>query len=741
MSHPRRGFLGLAMALALCGGAGPASALVWQTYSDGSVYRFFPDGVSTADYVPSPAFLFPCLPDTGRSDGPRRWRSPDPAQAGDECLRGSWTTGTGPCPGRTVPSFGDFNDHEIVTLPVAPGTSLYGLGEAGGPLLRNGTIVECWNSDIYGYAVGSSPLYQSHPWLLGVRADGTAFGLLVDTSARCTFDLTDGIRVTIDGPPAAVVTIERGEPLQVLWALADLTGHMPMPPRWALGYHQCRWSYTPDTRVREVAAEFRRRHIPCDVLWLDIDYMDGFRCFTFNPTTFPDPAALNADLHAQGFHSVWMIDCGIKKDPGYSVYDSGTAGNHWVQDAAGQPVVGSVWPGPCVFPDFTRAETRAWWAGLYKDFLGKGVDGVWNDMNEPSVFDSPNKTLPLDARHRADADLGGPGNHARYHNVYGMQMARATRQGFLAAGRAEPFVLTRAGFLGSQRYAATWTGDNTADWPHLAESVPMVLSLGLSGQPFAGPDIGGFKDRGDGALFARWMGLGAFLPFARGHTARQNGDKEPWSFGPEVEATCRLALEARYRLLPYLESVFSRAHRTGVPVVRPLFFAEPANAALRAEDQAFLLGDDLLVVPQVAETARHTPPALQGLWRELTPRPGWSERAATGELPRLFVRPGRIVPLAPVKEWVGQEKPADVEFVIALDKHGMAMNDFTSRDCHDGRTGLLVSACRNGSVVEVAIEGEDDCPAWAGAHFTVLTAPGESPPKRIVRMDRKRMSR
>lgn len=636
-----------------------------------------------------------------------------------------------------TPRLSTFNDQQTVEIPAEAGTSYYGLGMAGGALLRNGTIVEGWNSDIYGYPVGTSPLYQTHPWLLALRADGTAWGLLADTTWRVRFDLTDGVRITAEGPPFPVEVFDGATPTEVLTKLAARIGGFPMPPRWALGYHQCRWSYTPESRVREIAAEFRRRRIPCDVLWLDIDYMHGFRCFTFDSTTFPDPAALNRDLHAQGFHAVWMIDPGIKQEPGYPVYDSGTAGNHWVLDGAGAPAVGSVWAGPSVFPDFTRKETRAWWAGLYRDFLATGIDGVWNDMNEPSVFDSPNKTLPPDAWHRADEELGGPGPHARYHNVYGMLMARATREGFLAARpERRPFVLTRAGFLGSQRYAATWTGDNTATWPHLEESVPMVLSLGLSGQPFAGPDIGGFKGRGDGTLFARWMGLGAFLPFARGHTAKDNGDKEPWSFGPEVESVCRTALEGRYRLLPQLYTLFYEAATSGLPVARPVAFADPADPGLRAEDDAFLLGSDLLVIPQLDPTVRRSPARPRGVWRRLELRPGWYAPPLAADLPEIQVRAGAIITLGPVREFVGEEPVAELELVVALDARGEArglLYDDRGDGAVNGRTTEF-TARRSGDTLrltarEVAGAGAPPRPRY---RVTLLTSPGERPPSRIV---------
>lgn len=432
------------------------------------------------------------------------------------------------------PAFGTAADSRFsARISVPPDTDLYGTGETAGPLRRNGKVTECWDSDIPGYSEKNPSLYQSHPWVLAVRKDGTAFGVLADTTYRCRIDLTKDIEFDAEGPQFPVIVIDRKTPQAVLEGLADLTGHMNLPPLWALGYHQCRWSYMSADEALSVAQEFRKRHIPIDTMWFDIDYMNGFRNFTFNPKTFPDPKDLNAKLASLGFHNVWMIDAAVKKDPGYSVYDSGEAKDVYIKTAAGQDFVGPVWPGDCVFPDFTRPETRAWWSDLYKPFVAQGVTGVWNDMNEPSVFNVPTKTVPEDAQHRGGGGLR-PGPHTEYHNVFGMLEAKGTYDGMLAANPSKrPFVLTRAGYIGYQRFAATWTGDNESSWTDLGNGISMVLNLGLSGQPFSGPDIPGFGQNGpkDEAerttFFSRWWGLGSMLPFSRGHSAKGTERKEP----------------------------------------------------------------------------------------------------------------------------------------------------------------------------------------------------------------------
>lgn len=578
----------------------------------------------------------------------------------------------GPAPAAAVaPDFSVEDGKQVAIVAVPDGTSLYGTGCVTGPLLRNGRTVTLWNTDAYGYADPAASLYQSHPWVLAVRPDGTAFGVLADTTWRTEIDLTSSIRFAAEGPAFPVVVIERPSALAVVQALADLTGKIEMPPKWALGYHQCRYSYYPDSKVREIAKGFRDRQIPCDVIWMDIDYMRGYRCFTFDPQHFPDPKALNADLHAQGFHTVWMIDPGIKAEPGYSIFDSGTAIDAWVKKADGTTYQGEVWPGMCVFPDYTRQDVRTWWAGLYKDFMATGIDGVWNDMNEPAVFNVKSKTMPEDNLHRADAALAGPGPHARFHNVYGMLMVKATREGVMAANPDKrPFVLSRANYLGGQRYAAMWTGDNSADWEHLEASVSMSVNMGLSAQPFAGPDIGGFAGNGpagqEGLLFGRWMGIGAMLPFARGHTGKGNIDKEPWSFGPEVEKVCRQALDRRYQLMPYLYTLFHEAHTRGSPVVRPAFFADSRDPALRSEDDTFLLGGDVCVVPQMVPDRTRTPV------RPLNWRGFKLEDVMQRELPDLLIRPGAIVPVGPVMQHVDQKPLDPLTLLVCFDADGRA---------------------------------------------------------------------
>jgi alpha-glucosidase len=577
-------------------------------------------------------------------------------------------------------SVDDATGRYVARIAIEPGTSLYGTGQCAGPLLRNGHVTEAWNFDAFGYGLGDENLYTAHPWVLGVRADGSSFGVLADTTERCEMDLRDGITFRSPNYRFPLVVIEGDSPQAVMRRLGRLTGTIEMPPKWAVGYHQCRYSYNPDERVMEVAQEFRDRELPGDVIWMDIDYMDGYRVFTFDDEQFPDPAGLNAWLKERGWSNVWMIDPGVKKEDGYFVYDAGTERDVWVRDAAGGVYTGEVWPGVCVFPDYFRADVREWWAGLYQEFMALGIDGVWNDMNEPAVFNVATKTMPEDNRHEADEHLGGPGDHARYHNVYGMMMLKATREGVMAAKPDKrPFVLSRANYIGGHRYGATWTGDNSANWAHLDMAIPMTLNLGLSGQPFAGPDIGGFAYNGDGELFARWMGYGALLPFSRGHTAKGNIDKEPWSFGPEVEATSRRALERRYRLMPHLYTQFWISHTTGLPIAAPTFFADPADPALRSEDDSFLLGETLLVAAKVtpeADRATVLPKPIDGVaWAKFDfPSFDGGRDSKDVHQPDLYIRPGSIITAAPVTQYFGDRPDSrdELHLIVHLDADGNA---------------------------------------------------------------------
>ncbi len=580
----------------------------------------------------------------------------------------------------TQPTFATDGETLRATIAIAEGTSLYGTGEIAGTLLRNGAVTEVWGEQPFRTTPppGSSALeyddeldhlYQAHPWVLAVRADGSSFGVLADTTYRAQMDLTNGIEFSAR-VPFPVIVIEGPSPQDVLRKLGVLTGTMELPPLWALGYQQARWSYTPDTRVREIADEFRARSIPCDVIWLDINYMNGFRIFTFDEESFPNPSDLNDYLHGKGFKSVWILDPGVKVEPGYPVYDEGLEGDHFIRKPDGELFVEGSWPGESVWPDYTDPGARAWWGGYIPGFLDNGIDGIWIDLNEPSILTPPGVPFPEDLLHRGGGDLP-PGTHARYHNAYGMLMSRATHEGMKSARpERRPFLLSRSNYPGGQRYAAMWTGDNSATWDHLYWSVTMTLNMGLSGQPFAGPDIGGFFGGPSDSLYAHWIGVGALFPFSRAHTILGSPPQEPWAFGPEVEAIARAAIERRYRMLPYIYTLFRESSLHGLPVWRPVFFADPADPSLRAEDHAFLIGADMLVEPVLTEGDPHAFQTPSGIWREFTIV--GEDPSQTPELPVLKIRGGAIIPLGRVVQSTTEPLLEPLTLAVSLNAQGRA---------------------------------------------------------------------
>jgi alpha-glucosidase len=597
---------------------------------------------------------------------------------------------TGPKPSnfKVCPNFVEYNARQIVYIEVDMGTHFYGGGEISSGLCLNNASFITWNLDSH-YGKSSVNLYQSHPYVMAVRPDGTAFGVIANTTLPLKFSMTDTnlrienwgrfdkthhwneISTELECHPYSITIFEAKSPSHLVRKLADLTGKICLPPKWSIGYHQCRWSYYPDTEALRIAKTFREKNIPCDVIWFDIHYMDNYKIFTFDNKTFPNPKMLNDELHQMGFHTVWMIDPGIKQQEGYFVHDDCVSKNLAILKSidSTEPVLGNVWPGDCVFPDFTLEETDQWWRALYKEFMAHGIDGVWNDMNEPAVIGSLNKTLDLNAYHRG---MGG-GDHTRFHNIYGVLMVKSSREGILAANPDKrPFVLSRASFLGGHRYAATWTGDNASDWEHLKLSISMVINLGLSGQPFSGPDIGGFFDDADPDLFARWIGFGSLLPFSRGHTHHNAKPHEPWAFGEQTEHCSRVALNRRYRLLPYIYTQFYKASTKGNPIVRPTFFMDPTNQALRNEDNSFLLGRNLLVLVNTSpEGEMHINPAIRDnpYWRDLDLGDGQDHH-----LPHLKIRVGSIIPTQDCQQYSSQTPPEHVQYhlYICLDRNGFA---------------------------------------------------------------------
>ena len=587
----------------------------------------------------------------------------------------------------------DPDNGAVETSKRRPSSELYyGFGEVPLPLSRQQQFLTFWNTDAGNYPPGSGPIYQTIPFFIASQG-GQSYGLFFDNTWRSYFDMgaSDPARYTFGATGGEIdyyVFTGGAErtPAGVLRDYTALTGRGALPPLWALGYQQSRYSYTPQAKVEEIARTFREKKIPADVIYLDIDYMDGYRIFTWSPTNFPEARKMLSTLHDEGFHAVTIVDPGVKVDDNYAVYKSGRDRNLYVRDAAGGDLHARVWPGICAFPDFTDPKARAWWGDLYGKSLGEGVDGFWNDMNEPATFPAEDstalvtmfdasKTFALDAKLAGD---GSPGTHARYHNVFGMQMARATNEGLRKLRPAQrPLVLTRAGYAGIQRYAAVWTGDNIASWEHLALTVPMLTNMSVSGVPFVGADVGGFNGTPTAELYTRWLQAAVLTPFLRTHSAIDTEQREPWTWGGDFERINRETIELRYRLLPYIYTLFAQSEADGMPPLRPLWFEYPADSKAALIDDQYLVGKDLLVAPVLHEgyTKRRVyfPKGDDWIdWWDGSRHDGGTSEFVAAPLDRLplFVRAGAAIPTEPVIQHSGQAKGVPLTIVVATGRKG-----------------------------------------------------------------------
>ena len=482
-------------------------------------------------------------------------------------------------------------------------TYFYGLGERTGALNKKSYHYRNWNTDDPSpHGETFAQLYKSIPFLITIK-DENAFGIFFDNHFESHFDMgkensnyyyfgaVDG---NLDyyfmyGPTVKEVVNE----------YTDLTGKTPLPQLWTLGYQQCRWSYAPEARAMEIASAFREKDIPCDTIYLDIDYMDGFRVFTWDNEKFKNPKEFINKLKEMGFKLVTIIDPGVKVDKGYKIYDEGIKNGYFATDKDGIVYKNRVWPGDAVYPDFMNEKTRNWWSDNQKIMMDVGVSGIWNDMNEPASFNGP---LPDDVMFNDD---GREVMHKEIHNVYGHMMAKATYEGIKKHTNKRPFIVTRACYSGSQKYSTIWTGDNQSTWEHLRMSLPMLMNLGLSGMAFCGTDVGGFGHDCTGELLSRWVQVGAFTPLFRNHSTMGSREQEPWAFDKETEDINRKYIKLRYKLIPYLYDLMHKGELTGEPIIRPLLFNYQKDKNTYEINDEFMFGDNILVAPVVEQGVRH----------------------------------------------------------------------------------------------------------------------------------------
>jgi alpha-glucosidase len=610
----------------------------------------------------------------------------------------------------------------------------YGFGEKALPMSRTAQQIVMWNTDTYGYPRGLDPIYQAIGFFIALRQEqgkGLAYGVFLDNTTRTYFDMgkTDPSRYTFGaaGGELNYYVFSGGKersPKNILRDYTDLTGRTPLPPLWALGNQQSRWSYFPEARVREIAKKFRETRTPLDVLYLDIDYMDGYRVFTWDKTRFPDPAKLAADLRKDGIRTVLIIDPGIKVDENYSVYKEGKAAGHFVKAADGSEFQARVWPGICAFPDFTDPKTREWFGSNYRKHLDEGIAGFWNDMNEPATFltettpkpdfqHHPLKTFPLTVRHVGE---GLAGDHARYHNVYGMQMARSTFEGLRTLRPDErPFVLTRAGYAGVQRFSAIWTGDNIASWDHLRLSIPMLANLGVSGVAFVGADVGGFSENPSPELYTRWLQASTLTPFLRSHSEYVSKPHEPFAFEPRFADINRATIELRYKLLPYIYSLFREHTETGAPVMRPLWFEYPDDQRSYVVEDQYLLGRDLLVAPVVTEgvVKRRVYFPKGDVWVDWWTgqrHEGGKDLEVDAPLDRLplFARAGATIPMQGAVQHTGEMASAPLGLVVVAGRDGSGSLYDDAGNGYEYRRGAyrLMSATLAGNTLRLKRTGD-----------------------------------
>lgn len=571
------------------------------------------------------------------------------------------------------------------------GESYFGLGDKPVKLNLKGKRFENWVSDSYAYGRNSDPIYKAIPFYTGLNGN-KSYGIFFDNTFRSFFDFAQERRnVTsfwAQGGEMNYYFIYGPQMSDVVANYTDLTGKPhQLPPLWALGFHQCKWSYYPESKVKEVTQKFRDLKIPCDAIYLDIDYMDGFRCFTWDKNYFPDPKRMVEELSEQGFKTVVIIDPGIKIDHNYDVFKEGLENDYFCKRADGPYMKGKVWPGECYFPDFTNPEVREWWSGLFKELIEEtGVRGVWNDMNEPAVMEVPNKTFPDDVRHDYE---GNPCSHRKAHNIYGMQMARATYQGLKRYTYPKrPFVITRAAYSGTQRYTSTWTGDNVASWEHLWIANIQAQRMAMSGYSFVGSDIGGFAEQPQGELFTRWIQLGVFHPFCRVHSSGDHGNQEPWAFDDDVTKIVRKFIELRYQLLPYLYTTFWQLVDEGTPILKSLVLYDQEDIHTHYRTDEFMYGDQILVCPVQEPNSRGRRMFIpRGEWFNF-----WNDEVVLGgremwvdadidSIP-LFIKAGAIIPMYPVQQYV-DEKEIDQVTLEVYYKEGKE-DSILYDDAHDG---------------------------------------------------------
>lgn len=546
------------------------------------------------------------------------------------------------------------------------GERFIGLGEKTGNLDRRGNGYTNWNSDTYGYRTDQDPLYATIPFYIGIHHH-LNYGIFFDNTYQSDFNFgASNDRFSSFGAHGGEMNyyfIYHKQVADIITSYTWLTGRMKMPPLWSLGYQQNRYSYYPETEVMRIAQTLREKKIPADGITLDIHYMDKYKVFTWDKERFADPKNMTDKLRDMGFKLTVIVDPGVKVEPGYGVYDRGLKENVFIKYPDSTNYKGEVWPGWCNFPDFTGTKARNWWGSEIKKYADDGISGIWNDMNEIATW---GQKMPDNILFNYGGQMA---SNLQAHNVYGFNMARASFDGFRSALGKRPFILSRSGYAGLQRYSAIWTGDNRAEDDHMLLGVRLLSSLGLSGVPFAGMDIGGFTGNSSISLFARWMQIGAFSPYFRNHTAVNTKSAEPWTFGEEVLEISRNYVNLRYCLLPYIYSNFYEASQTGQPIVRSLAIGYTHDAKIYNThfQNQYEFGNAFMVAPFEGSAKFGTVYFPAGDWYDLYNddiTSGKQEKIIHVNMQKLpvYVKESSIIPVQSLVQTTA-EKPTDTLFI------------------------------------------------------------------------------
>ncbi len=539
--------------------------------------------------------------------------------------------------------------------------AFYGLGDKTGYLNKRGYEYEMWNTDNPAPQVDCfKALYKSIPFLI-VKDTNKVYGVFLDNSFKSYFDLGKESQLYYSfGAKAGSISyffIGGNSIAEVVKNYCLLTGTPPLPQKWTLGYHQSRWGYITSEDMEELATKFREKKIPCDALHFDIDYMEDYKVFTWREENYQgDAKSYLKSLSQRGFKSVVIIDPGVKKEEGYKIYDQGVERGYFAKDSEGEIYTNKVWPGDSVYPDFGNPKVRKWWASNHEFLLAKGVRGIWNDMNEPASFEGP---LPFNVKFSYN---GREMMHEEIHNLYGHLMAKATFEGLKELDKRRPFVITRACFASSQKYATAWTGDNHSMWAHLQMAIPQLCNLGLSGMPFVGTDVGGFGSDTTKELLIRWVQLGCFSPLFRNHSALGTRRQEPWQFDQETEEIYRSYVKLRYRLIPYYYDLCFAMEQTGEPIMRPLCYYDEEDESAKNCNDEFMIGEHILVAPVVYQGMTKRMVYLpKGEWYDYRTKEkyqgnSWIIADSPLSVCPIYIKAGTILPVGEDVQYIGQEK-------------------------------------------------------------------------------------